>query len=405
MAIASWTVIAFRVKRNKNLLANISKIPEKDRLKALESEMGSVRVPENMSPDQWLRSKVHQYYFWAFVLLAVLVALVVAIAYQGRIVEPVNAAVVKEVFTQALDTESTRKAAEDAQKALNQKIEDAQRAVNQKIDALNSLSLGVSREFVMSRLGVPFSRENFKWLEETPGQYAHFEILYFGNDLYDVVAVMYLDELHDYSVTFSNSDIHPIISGISKSAFGKFVFSDLDGRSSDPNVIGESIDASSTPWGYAELIDEDVNGQTPRISIGYTATGATYTTHETLNPNPLTLAIQRYGDEDGAEEAWSSAGSELDFHMTATWAKCVKSHVANTCPEIAYFRRNVYPNTYRVESETSWYVADKAPYPIADLGFRGVEEDRDPTSYAEYLYRNAINEKNCHPKCPVQSGD
>jgi hypothetical protein len=69
-AIAAWMVIAWRVNRNKQLLRNLDKLPERSRLEALRMEMGAVRLKSGLSPEQWIRSRIHLYYFLGFAILA-----------------------------------------------------------------------------------------------------------------------------------------------------------------------------------------------------------------------------------------------------------------------------------------------------------------------------------------------
>jgi predicted lysophospholipase L1 biosynthesis ABC-type transport system permease subunit len=54
---------------DSNLLRNLQKLPPRDRLKALQAEMGAVQLASGLSPEQWLRSKVHLYYFLGFAVL------------------------------------------------------------------------------------------------------------------------------------------------------------------------------------------------------------------------------------------------------------------------------------------------------------------------------------------------
>lgn len=84
VVILAWVVIAWRVNRHKNLLVNLEKLPPHDRLKALQDEMGMVEVASGLSPEQWIRSKVHLYYFLAFavVFLSFVILFVVGAASQ-----------------------------------------------------------------------------------------------------------------------------------------------------------------------------------------------------------------------------------------------------------------------------------------------------------------------------------
>ncbi len=84
VVILAWVVIAWRVMRNKQLLKNLEKLPAHDRLKALQLEMGAVQLTSGLTPEQWLRSKTHLYYFLAFavVFLSFVVLFVVAASSQ-----------------------------------------------------------------------------------------------------------------------------------------------------------------------------------------------------------------------------------------------------------------------------------------------------------------------------------
>src|SRR5437867_5917658 len=67
--LVGWLVIALKVNRNKQLLAHIDKLPSKDRLSALQLEMGAVTIKEGMTPEQWIRTRVHNYLFLGFAIL------------------------------------------------------------------------------------------------------------------------------------------------------------------------------------------------------------------------------------------------------------------------------------------------------------------------------------------------
>ena len=80
LAIAAYIITVWRVARNKNLLENIQKLPPKDRLSALEIETGGVRLAAGISPEQWVRSRIHRYYLFAFFATCAVVVIVVALA-------------------------------------------------------------------------------------------------------------------------------------------------------------------------------------------------------------------------------------------------------------------------------------------------------------------------------------
>ena len=80
LAIVAYIVTVWRVARNKNLLANLQKLPPKDRLSALEIETGGVRLAAGISPEQWVRSRIHRYYLIAFLATCAVAIAVAALA-------------------------------------------------------------------------------------------------------------------------------------------------------------------------------------------------------------------------------------------------------------------------------------------------------------------------------------
>ncbi len=84
LVVAAWLIVALRVKRNKNLLDALEKVPLEQRLAALQAEMGNVSPPKGFTAQQWLRSRIHTYYFYAFLALYLAVALMFIIAVAAR---------------------------------------------------------------------------------------------------------------------------------------------------------------------------------------------------------------------------------------------------------------------------------------------------------------------------------
>lgn len=78
--VAAWLIIGIRVQRNKNLLKNLEKVPPNDRLQALRDEMGRVRIKSGLTPEQYLRSRIHLYWLIAFVTLCLVILLILALA-------------------------------------------------------------------------------------------------------------------------------------------------------------------------------------------------------------------------------------------------------------------------------------------------------------------------------------
>jgi hypothetical protein len=81
LLLAAWFVLALRVKRNKNLLEALEKIPSEQRLAALQAEMGNVSPPEDLTPQQWLSSRIHTYYFLGFLSILFSLTLIAVVTY------------------------------------------------------------------------------------------------------------------------------------------------------------------------------------------------------------------------------------------------------------------------------------------------------------------------------------
>jgi hypothetical protein len=79
LLLATWLIVALRVSRNKELLKSLNKLPSKDRLAALQAEMGVVEIKGGLSPEQWLKNKVRTYYLVGFAMLCVTVIVLIAI--------------------------------------------------------------------------------------------------------------------------------------------------------------------------------------------------------------------------------------------------------------------------------------------------------------------------------------
>ena len=57
LVVVSWLLISWRVKRHRILLRNLQKLPEEDRLKALELEIGRPLPRDGIDAEEWLRSR------------------------------------------------------------------------------------------------------------------------------------------------------------------------------------------------------------------------------------------------------------------------------------------------------------------------------------------------------------
>jgi hypothetical protein len=57
--LGAWTLITWRVRRFRELLQKIELLPEPDRIKALQMELGYVPVLKGLTAEQYLRSRIH----------------------------------------------------------------------------------------------------------------------------------------------------------------------------------------------------------------------------------------------------------------------------------------------------------------------------------------------------------
>jgi len=84
LLIAAWTVIGWRVHRNQNLLNALEKLPAKQRLQALQAEMGHIVPPAGLTPEQWLKTRTHQYYFFAFLAFCLCFTSIVVVYFVSK---------------------------------------------------------------------------------------------------------------------------------------------------------------------------------------------------------------------------------------------------------------------------------------------------------------------------------
>ena len=124
VAIIAWAYLRHRVQRNKNLLDRINAFPREARAEALRAEMGAVPLKEGLSAEQWIRSRIHLYYFLAFIVLCSVVVILFAIS----------------SFQSAYG------------KAQVPPAEDPNRAI---MKAISAMELGDHQDFVVSMLGQP----------------------------------------------------------------------------------------------------------------------------------------------------------------------------------------------------------------------------------------------------------
>ncbi len=85
LVVASWLIISWRVKRHRTLMQHLKTLPAKDRLKALELEMGPL-PKKGLNAEQWLRAREQSFNLarWGIVSLTAIIILSLAVFYYLR---------------------------------------------------------------------------------------------------------------------------------------------------------------------------------------------------------------------------------------------------------------------------------------------------------------------------------
>ena len=257
IAIIAWTYLRSRVDRNKNLLKRITALPEDDRIKILEQEMGTVGIEGGLSPEQWIRSKIHQYYFFGFVVLCAVVVIIVAIFLNHKNKESQPQVIVVPPPTIKFPPPP------DPNIALE--------------TSMSEIDLGVQRDFVIAKLGQPRHSYSVAGLQCADYNFAFAKAQFWYSASKDLL-LMY--------VVPTSSDYHPnVISRYRdalydppgfKGCLGCFSFRDLtiDKNSpaptaedpfpnktlkpeyeGDPDIVQFNSGGSAAPFVYVEKFD------------------------------------------------------------------------------------------------------------------------------------------------------
>jgi hypothetical protein len=80
--VIAFVVVTLKVTRNKNLLNRLKSLPETDRARVLQMEMGAAYLAKGLSPEQWLQQQRQRFYFLAFLSVSVLAAGLLIAAWQ-----------------------------------------------------------------------------------------------------------------------------------------------------------------------------------------------------------------------------------------------------------------------------------------------------------------------------------
>jgi len=79
--LVAWVLIVFRIRRNQQLLQNLEKLPEKDRLSALRLEMGSAILERGMNPSEYIALQTRRYLLFGFFSVVVVAAILIVASF------------------------------------------------------------------------------------------------------------------------------------------------------------------------------------------------------------------------------------------------------------------------------------------------------------------------------------
>jgi hypothetical protein len=150
IAVVSWAYLRARVERNKNLLQNLGKFPEAERGKKLSEEMGTAPLEGGLTPEQWIESKTHHYYFLAFVILCGVIVMLFAISVYENLHTPKVETTIVEPRVEVNMPDTMKVAIHD-----QVKIDPPDPSIAQMKALENDIDLGVQKDFVISALGQP----------------------------------------------------------------------------------------------------------------------------------------------------------------------------------------------------------------------------------------------------------
>ena len=316
-AIAAWVLVAFRVNRNKSLLANLQKLPEGDRLAALRLEMVDIPIPDSVTPKDWLRARNQRYYFWGYVALCVVIILLFAMA----------------SFTAAREASVFKNSAEDIRNA-SKSIENANDPLERERSGLDAVQLGVQRQYVVSVLGQPQNETKYKATTCSAYSRRQFKI----HLVYDNVA----EEVRFFSVTSTDSSFHPQIKNWpyeDKACLGCASFASFAKTSSSSPVY---FNYSAKIWVYSERVFESFASGSYTVFLMDRGAGAEYEGFQTGTGAPLEILLGMPQEAD--TEDYFAKLSDSDQEKFET------------------YRAHTTPNSYSVLSDYEFPEDDSVNY-------------------------------------------
>lgn len=87
--VVAWTVIAWQVQRNKNLLRHLQDLPPGDRLEAIKAEMRVIPTAA-FDPEQYIRARIHLFVLSGYLCTLAAVVLIFVMALSGSVTGTIN---------------------------------------------------------------------------------------------------------------------------------------------------------------------------------------------------------------------------------------------------------------------------------------------------------------------------
>jgi hypothetical protein len=261
---------------------------------------------------------------------------------------------------------------------------------------LRRLSIDATSSFVLNTYGEPTERDDVGTGAPKGKQRNKFMSFIYDAEYYWMEIIFYEQKVHSFTVILKDPTLSVSLAGLGGKRLGEVSFASFDDQELD--MRSTRIDEHSTAWGYVEsFFDNDLTGS-DIISIGYAATGAAYRDYSQLKKNPLEAFLVSCGDKT-ADKGPCEEVSDDSLTMNSKWSREVKADIdgKEELSELRYFRKEVFPNAYHVQSGYLYNGKDKPPPDISYL----FSSKGDGPTFADFLWLMAATaEVGCRPECP-----
>jgi hypothetical protein len=146
--------------------------------------MGDIPIPNSVTASEWLEARNQRYYFWAFMTICFVMIVIFAIASFG-----------------AANSAAEMKSSAASIGVASESIKKATDPLEPERRALDELKLGIRRQFVMSKLGIPQNETKYDSVTCAAYVLHQFNVyLIYDNES---------DKVQFFSVTSTDPTFHP----------------------------------------------------------------------------------------------------------------------------------------------------------------------------------------------------